>query len=569
MMAQMIFCASVRAQSVNTITIYDHYPSSTTSVVNRSLLPKSQRKSQATGGNIKVTFLDNVEDSVAQAIHAATELWESYLPIGVEVPIEVAFAPIANEMQLTISYLSEGDTLYCSPYYTNYINTSVDVGNYLPIVTFSSSVNWSCRYDGAANGTYSLTTAMLRGIAMALGFGTTVVQRGGTRSGECVFFDTNRADPYTPFEYRVYDTANHSLSGITKGKKERENAVLRAFSEQGSNSVKFFASDGQSYSLYTPNSFETNKSMIFLDNDNSLMHHLIPRGSLILNIDTITLNILREIGWKLQSPSVTDITCPTIPVSGVASAYVQHQFSIVNYSVAMSSLKWSCLMRQSDGDYHVASQQNGGTTFSISPSTFSFQSPNTDGDLDCIVELSYILGGSEHKIQKHLSFELSPSIIDITDQTVHLGNHTTLYDYSLNIRYAGATDVTIGVEQEYSSYYRIIHVSEPYLAHAYISSLNRGNYVWLDISVSNAYGSDTRTIEIPEQSLSSHQLNNRIDNAVHGSTKVAQIDVCSQDGTKLKTVNNINGLESLTSGNYILVYKDLYGKIVKTRKIHK
>ena len=93
----------------------------------------------------------------------------------------------------------------------------------------------------------------------------------------------------------------------------------------------------------------------------------------------------------------------------------------------------------------------------------------------------------------------APKILSINDETVTDNVYATLYDYSFTVSDVGASSVTIGVEQEYSSYYEIHHVNEPDLAHVYLKYLSRGNRVWIDVSVENEYGEDKRTIEIPVQ----------------------------------------------------------------------
>ena len=155
--------------------------------------------------------------------------------------------------------------------------------------------------------------------------------------------------------------------------------------------------------------------------------------------------------------------------------------------------------------------------------------------------------------------EGAPKILSINDETVIDNGYATLYDYSFTVSYTGASSVTIGVEQEYSSFYEIHHVNEPALAHVYLKYLSRGNRVWVDVSVENEYGEDKRTIEIPIQSP----------DAI-GKVTAAEadhIDVYSLSGTLLGQVKSLSELTAYRNCTLLLRYIDKDGKPLQTRKM--
>ena len=155
----------------------------------------------------------------------------------------------------------------------------------------------------------------------------------------------------------------------------------------------------------------------------------------------------------------------------------------------------------------------------------------------------------------------APQIRSINDETVIDNGFATLYDYSFTVSYVGASSVTIGVEQEYSSYYEIHHVNEPDLAHVYLKYLSRGNRVWIDVSVENEYGEDKRTIEIPVQTPTA------ISEA--SATEADHIDVYSMSGTLLGQVKSLSELSAYRSCPLLLRYMDKNGHQIQTRKVLK
>lgn len=154
--------------------------------------------------------------------------------------------------------------------------------------------------------------------------------------------------------------------------------------------------------------------------------------------------------------------------------------------------------------------------------------------------------------------EGAPKILSIDDETVIDNGYATLYDYSFTVSYTGASSVTVGVEQEYSSYYEIHHVKEASPAHVYLKNLSRGNMVWVDVSVENEYGEDKRTIEIPIQ----------VPSAI-GEASAAEadhIDVYSMSGTLLGRVKNLSELTAYRSCPLLLRYIDKDGHQLRIRK---
>lgn len=161
--------------------------------------------------------------------------------------------------------------------------------------------------------------------------------------------------------------------------------------------------------------------------------------------------------------------------------------------------------------------------------------------------------------------ENAPKIISIDNQKIDFGNYATYYDFSFDVTYSNATSVTIGVEQEYSSFYDIIHVHEPSPAHVSLKYLSRGNMVWVDISVANEYGKDTLTIELP---VMSNDIANGLSSTDRSPVKIDHIDIYSLDGSFQKRIKNISELSCYHACTLLLQYYNKENKLVRSKKIN-
>lgn len=550
------------AQDVEYIIYNENYQSYPSSIQNVPLRAKSLRKADNRGGQISINYISPVPDSLKQAIEIATLLWEECLPVETKFTINVSFDSNATDMSVNVPHVVHtNDTLYTTSYYKTYIsNNFVSLND--GVVVFSNAVNWCCQYSQENSGNMKcLSTAMLRAIARVLGFGSTVQQN---EQGS-VYFGYS-APGYTPFEYMIFNDTDIPLSSIVKGSTKRDNQALHSYSESGSLWLKWGANQ---YKLFAPTTFARDSSLNYLDTLGCLMHYIMPAGSKYLNIDSITRTVIQAIGWNVASSPSINIYCQNIPSTGIASAYNPYVFGISNYVSEMSSLRWEYLVKSANGDYQIVSQQLNGQTFLVTPSTYlSLSHINPEGDIDAMVRLKYILNNEEKTAFLKLTFECAPKILSINDESIHDNGYSTLYDYSFNVSYRGATSITIGVEQEYSPYYDIIHINEPFLAHAYLRYLSKGNMVWVDVSVSNEYGSDLQTIEIPMQSVSQVKEESPLNiNAIIKENNIGYIDIYSVNGSFLKRIKCISELSSYHSCTLLLQYFSQEHQLICSRKI--
>lgn len=562
-----LFCISAFAQEITSINYVDNFQQeSTGNYINLPFRAKGLRKNAQRGGNIIIHPRLGIADSLKRAIKIAANLWEDYLPIGTELNIGVELGNVENDMETNVCLYIDSQQLVPSSIYRNLIKGEYVFDNLDAMITLSNTTNWKCNYgEGVQSGEKNLTTAMLRAIAITLGFGTTVVQKTGRNGAEIITFSES-GNNYTPFEQLVYNSSGQALTSINRGNKRNDNLALRSYS-QPADSLLVMLNNSSSYKLYAPTPFVKNRSMIFLDESSSLMHYNNLAGNKFLAIDDITLNILKEIGWDVETESMS-IYCNEIPQTGIPSAYGTYTFRVNNYNPSIENTRWEYVILNNSQEYELVSQQTGGVTFDVCLTSENISSPyiNSDGDIEGIVKLIYTLNGQEKVLTYSLTLECAPKILGILNQQAHFEGHFALYGYSFTVDYVGSQTINIGVEQEYSPYYDNYIVTEPYLAHAYIQGLSRGNMVWIDISVSNEYGSDLYTIELPVQSDTSTIIQAERKEPYIGH-KIDHIDVYTPSGLFLGKVKDLKSIPQYHFRDFVLKYIDKNNNEIRTQTI--
>ena len=80
--------------------------------------------------------------------------------------------------------------------------------------------------------------------------------------------------------------------------------------------------------MYTPSNYENTKSLVYLDNEQSLMHYSLDKSFKKLQVDNITANVLNKIGWNLIANNQNNIKIigNGIPDPGITSAILHINF---------------------------------------------------------------------------------------------------------------------------------------------------------------------------------------------------------------------------------------------------
>ena len=186
------------AQDIEYITYNESYQSYPSLISYAPLRAKAMRKTDNHGGQISINYnsSNNIPDSLKQAIEIAALLWEECLPVEAKITIDVGFGNNLSDMSVTVPYINcSNDTIYALSYYNTYKGNFTQYNE--GMVLFSDAIDWCCQYSqGNGNNKKCLSTAMLRAIAITLGFGSTV-----KKNNQGALYYEIISPGYTPFEY--------------------------------------------------------------------------------------------------------------------------------------------------------------------------------------------------------------------------------------------------------------------------------------------------------------------------------------------------------------------------------
>lgn len=535
---------------IQTITYIDNYTNNiNTENILRSISDKSERVS-SNAGQFSIN-LDNVPDSIATCVYVAVDIWESVLNNEEPVYLKFFYTEQDEDIQIEVSNIrADNNTFYpTSLHYNKNTTRSRTSDDYNDAkIYINKNVAWDCSHnDNILIGTKNMTYAILRSIAVSLGIGSSVVEKTGGFIG---FSVGSRC--YTVFDRLIISSTGVKLSDLTNI-GNRKNTALDNFVQRAEGG-NIFVKDTLSISrkMYAPNVYEPFKSLIYLDNENSLMHYDLNEGDKYLQIDTTTINMLKELGWIMQPTKKAEIVGVGIDESGIASAYENHSFQIQNNTENnITNIDWTyCLPLKNGNDSIICESSN----------TMSFNIPridnadkyhvNINGDIYGMIYFSGLINGELVTDSYRISLELKPKIKNVT--ILRKESNAPLYSYNLyyTVEYTGSDNLTISIEEEYSPELRTAFIREPFLAHVVSKKIASEYYAWVDITVRNQYGSDIYTIELPP-------YNNNIRTADVNSIPCeiyTHIDVYDIYGKQVGSVLTVDDMVDYDNGMYILNY---------------
>lgn len=574
----LIWSQYIFSQEKIYIDYVDKFDVSDSVQVSLPILNKANRLKSNSAISFKIEHDENVPDSVVKSLKVASDVWRSCLKINsaYQIKLKLVWQELADDEDVRISVAYVPDAIFKNYSPTSLHNSllnspSLDSDSPDALITVNKNKVWDCGYNIDNNiGVRNLSYAMLRSIAVALGFGSSL-SYAHLSTGDIVKF---------PFSggHSLFDNILVSENGI------RLNEIYNTGRVQNPDILKFCTGgfgnvyiDGLNihdnsdspYKMYTPSNYEKNKSLIFLDNSRSLMHYSMDKSAKILQIDTATINILNKIGWSIYVPNDNfQIKGNDIPESGITSAYTSHSFYIEgNNTDDIKNGEWSFWLPSSvDGSDILIKTTDGGSVFNIEPivENESYQ-VSVNGDIYGKIVFTGIFNGKNIKLQYNITLELKPLISDVSFvKQKNKGKDS--YNVSCKVDYTGANYLFVTLEEEYGSTLRSQFVREPYLAHFSCKNITSPYYAWIDIIAENKYGKELYTIELPpyvEQPMKS-DLKRLDSKRIYGD--FSEIKVFNTDGHYLKAINDFSAPLSLSPGIYILEFYQNEEK-VKTSKL--
>lgn len=354
------------------------------------------------------------------------------------------------------------------------------------LITINEDYKWDFNFSDQVRSSNNFTTAMLRSIAISLGFGSSVHKNP---LKEIVF---GLRGHFSPFDNIVVNSQSKFLNQVPN--TGRENAELVSYVT--GNNVYCKYPNNSSFKLYAPSTFKDGFTLNYFDSRGDLMSYNVQEGDKILQIDDRTLDIIKQIGWKPQTDNLKIIGAG-IDNTGIASAYQSYQFRAESSS-SITAYSWKYELEKTNGDF-VTIATSKSSVFTINKvDDESKYAKNINGDIQGRISLEATVGGKVIKKIFYIYLEVKPFFISVkVDKATAQPGNKYFYDLDITILYSGADYLYVALEMENSMTVRTQYVYEPYVAHLHLTGIEKEGMAWVDIELRNKYGTVKHTVEMP------------------------------------------------------------------------
>lgn len=551
----ILYNSFLYAQEIVIFSFKDKFIDNSTPTTVIPCMAKAQRLASANRGNIIATY-PSLPDSVKRCIEVATQTWESYLSNEDTVYLRFEFGNIENaDIQTDVAYFSMKKEKNIFPVslarHKKLTMGTVSIGYDALII--NQNVLWDCGFSEKINSSSkNLTSALLRGIATSLGFGSSVKLK------EDASIDFRYRYGYSPFDRQV-----HSPTKRLDEFQLLKDPNLYTFITGGN----LYVCDGidSDYQLYAPNPFAPYNSLQYFAKDGSLMSYGLKTGEKTLQVDSRTVRILRTIGWETKEPTTIKIIGEGIPETGITTAYTSHNFHIENNTgYTVTQPHWTFELPLNNGHNTVVAESGNMTFTTPAIRNEELYQRNIEGDIKGVVTFSGRVNGQEVIQRYNLSLELKPYIISISDLVYTRNLDRSIYYVDFTVEYCGSDHLHIAVEEDYISTIRNDYIYEPYRVHVHVGPLNDYHDAWIDIYVKNQYGEIVKTKELYKLTRSIFDEN--MDVKISNNVNFDYIEIYDLNGILIEKKFEKDNLPTLSEGFYILkYYKDK--ECCKTKKI--
>ena len=563
----LLFSTEAWPQDFETLIFAEKFRANESASIAQTIPSKEKRLSSSQRGVIDIDIKDaSIPDSVKICANVAATLWQPYLNNKFPIKIKVFYEDLDtdDDMRVEVIYYPEENVYYPKSLYAqlydkemNDENTPVDA-----LIYINKRKPWDCSYNTSINAsTRSMTYALMRAIAVSLGFGSSVTQKT-IRGKDIIAFSENEG--CSIFDEFIFSSQGKYLKDISNI-GNRENPELTAFVQPEQGTYLYALKQDDRHKLYAPEKFEIYKSLIYLDNSESLMHYDLKTGTKPFTVDATTVELLNAIGWGLDTPKTVEIVGQGIDDTGMASAYEGHSFSLKKTSGGIiSEAQWCYTLSLPNGKDTIISQAVNTLSFQIGAvDDESKYLVNVDGDIPGKIMFTGLLDGKKVEDVFYLSLGLKPQIRAVNIIKKESSTLLDYYNLVFNVEYSGAEMLYVCTEEEYNPEVRRRFVYEPFMAHVFIPNIISFNYAWIDIEAENKYGKELYTIELPpfvdyartRTSLNQPEIQN----------KYAYIEVYDDHGRYIRNILQLNELRMQERGLYILKFYTEKG-CVKTTK---
>lgn len=493
------------------------------------------------GGEIILKYMDEtpVSDELITSLNVATDIWRDYIPYGKTLKLNVYFDDtLESDIKLSVLYQINPNNglIYPAPL-LRAILPDDNTNDYDAKIYINTTKDWSFGIgEENAYKSKNLTLAFAQCICKCLGFGTSLNENNKINGSLSIFDNYLHAG-----EHKLADYVSDSNA-------------LKQFATGNLGDVYFSSSD-INVKLYTPETFDNNYSMRYIEDEKSFMGYNRNNKTQDLFIDDLTLNILNELGWNFLQKEKYAIVSDDIDSTGITSAYIPHEFYITPNTVNFTNIKWELNLTLADGSSTTFCSSND-KIFSIPEmSNPDLYAHTIEGDIRGIITFEGVTNGEIVSLTYPIIFELKPRIISAKVISTNVNNDPYYFDAVVEIRYEGSHYINAYVEEEYSPYLVSYYSSTPYCSKIHLTNIALWGGAWFDITVRNEYGSDNYVLDLSENVGTGINTPEKINN------EISHIEIYNLQG-QLVGIYNDSSYMDLPKGMYVI-------KFYKNNRHHK
>ena len=524
-------------------------------------LLRTERLSSDFGGVIEVRCGDGMSEEMQCCIRAAAQLWEEklYIPKKIILRFEkerigVGAADFAAQVRYTL--LPGSNESYPQSYYINFLVDGKRTEEEDAIIQINDDVDWGYSFNGEVTDKKNLTTAMLRAIAMSLGFGSSVVNN----AVKGIVFSTRRY--FSPFDNLIVNSNNVHLNEMPNNGRTSQELISFV---KGDN-VYYKTPNNNNFKLYASPAFQGYNYLSYFDTEGDLMSYDMRIGDKNQQIDEKTLDVLRTIGWEEPENSLK-IIATDIDATGMASAFQTYSFhaETISGSITDYSWKYELLNNEMVFDSIKVGKSSEFSIDKIDDLTKYYK--NINGDIKGRISLTATVNGKDMYKVFYVYLATKPTFVSVKVDAINLIPGTKFYNLDLTAIYSGADNLYAELSEEFSIAIRSRSYEVPYMAHLHFENIYRDGSTWVDLELKNKVGKAYYTVEIPKQ------LNVLLDDSTQIEEKVTnpnivQVEVRDIQGRFILKTEKYEDVERLPKGIYIIMITYANGEN-RTKKICK
>lgn len=520
-------------------------------------LLRTERLSSDFGGVIEVQFGGGMSEEMQYAIKAAAQLWEEklYIPKKIILKFEkermgMEAADFAAQVRYTL--LPGGNEAYPQSFFINFLTDNKRLAEDA-VILVNEDVDWDYSFSGEVTNKKNLTTAMLRAIAMSLGFGSSVVNN--TAKG--IIFSTRRY--FSPFDNLIVNSNNIRLNTMPNNGRTSPELI----SYVSGNNVYYKTPNNANFKLYAPSEFHGYNYLSYFDTEGDLMSYDIRIGDKNQQIDEKTLEVLKEIGWKEPENSLK-IMAKDIDATGMASAFQGYSFHAETTSGSITDYSWKYELLNNEMVFDSIKVGNS-SEFNIDKvDDLTKYYKNINGDIKGRVSLTATVNGKDmHKVF-YVYLATKPTFISVKVDSISPIPGTRYYNLDITVIYTGADYLYVEQSEEFGDLIFSHFFYEPYIAHLRFKHVFMIGMSWVDLELSNRAGKTYYTVEIPSQ-MNLLENSTQIKQEIIASS-ISHVEVRNMQGMIILQTENYEDINRLSKGLYIVTTTDTNGKVI-TKKI--